>query len=240
MTGPGWAELPTPHVLRDYAFLADGERGILLGPRGDISWMCFPHWHDPGLFSELIGGRGTYQITPVDRYVWGGYYEPGTLIWHSRWVTTSAIIECREALAYPGRADHAILLRRITAVQGNAALLITLGPAAEFGEKPFQRLRRDDHGIWRGGPATCRSHGTEANRHRRTPTVIVDEYSFKNSASTPEKATISSSRSTHATTRPTHRRTPNTCGRERLPPGWRPHRRSTPNRQNTTSGSPTQ
>ena len=50
-------------MLRDYAFLADGERGVLVGPRGDISWMCFPRWHDPGLFSALIGGRGTYQIT---------------------------------------------------------------------------------------------------------------------------------------------------------------------------------
>jgi hypothetical protein len=26
-----------PHVLRDYAFIADGERGALIAPRGDIS-----------------------------------------------------------------------------------------------------------------------------------------------------------------------------------------------------------
>ena len=35
---------PTPHVLREYALLADGERGILVGPRGDFAWMCFPRW----------------------------------------------------------------------------------------------------------------------------------------------------------------------------------------------------
>ena len=184
MTDAARTELPAPHVLRDYAFLADGERGVLIGPRGDISWMCFPRWHDPGLFSELIGGRGTYQITPVDRYVWGGYYEQGTLIWHSRWVTTAAIVECREALAYPGGAEQAILLRRITAVQGTAAMRITLSPAAEFGEEPFQRLRRDDHGTWRGktGDVSVRWHGGESasphpDGHRGR--VLIQELSLE-------------------------------------------------------------
>jgi len=31
-----------PHVLREYALIADGERGALIGPRGDIVWMCAP------------------------------------------------------------------------------------------------------------------------------------------------------------------------------------------------------
>ena len=30
------------HVLREYALLADGERGALVGPRGDIVWLCAP------------------------------------------------------------------------------------------------------------------------------------------------------------------------------------------------------
>ena len=96
------------HVLSDYALLADGERGILVGPRGDFAWMCFPHWDSGAIFSSLIGGQGTYAVTPSSRYVWGGYYEPGSLIWHSRWVTADATIECREALAIPSspaRAD---------------------------------------------------------------------------------------------------------------------------------------
>ncbi|MEO9174043.1 MAG: trehalase-like domain-containing protein, partial [Gaiellales bacterium] len=64
----------SPHVLREYAFLGDGERGILVGPRGDFGWMCFPRWDSDGVFSSLIGGSGVYAVTPSDRYVWGGYY----------------------------------------------------------------------------------------------------------------------------------------------------------------------
>ena len=82
-----------PHVLREYALLADGERGIIVGPRGDFAWMCFPHWDSDAIFSSLIGGQGTYAVTPTDRYVWGGYYEAGSLIWHSRWVTGDATID---------------------------------------------------------------------------------------------------------------------------------------------------
>ncbi len=50
---PAAAELAqtAPHALREYALLADGERGILVGPRGDFAWMCFPGWADDGFFS---------------------------------------------------------------------------------------------------------------------------------------------------------------------------------------------
>jgi len=63
-----------PHVLREYALLADGQRGILVGPRGDFSWMCTPRWDSDAVFSSLIGGGGLYAVTPTDaRFVWGGF-----------------------------------------------------------------------------------------------------------------------------------------------------------------------
>ena len=76
-----------PHVLREYALLADGERGALAGPQGDLVWMCSPRRHSEAVFSSLIGGRGGYAVRPMDRCVWGGYYEEGGLISRSRWVT---------------------------------------------------------------------------------------------------------------------------------------------------------
>ena len=89
-----------PHVLREYALLADGERGIIVGPRGDYQWMCFPQWDSDACFASLIGGRGLYSVTPQQGFVWGGYYERG-LIWHSRWITNDGVVECQEALALP-------------------------------------------------------------------------------------------------------------------------------------------
>lgn len=144
---PPPGEFP-PHVLREYALLADGERGALVGPHGDFAWMCAPSWESDAVFSSLIGGAGTYAVTPVNpRKVWGGSYEDGSLIWHSRWVTTGGIIECREALAFPGDPHVAVVLRRITAVDGPASVLVVLDARAGFGTHKMGYVRADG-GVW--------------------------------------------------------------------------------------------
>ncbi|MVU77276.1 glycoside hydrolase family 15 protein [Nocardia sp. ET3-3] len=139
--------LRQPHVLREYAFLADGERGALVGPRGDISWLCVPGWDSAALFQSLLGGAGVYAVTPVERFVWGGNYDRGSLIWNSRWITDSATIECREALAFPGDPHCAVLLRRLRAVHGRAVVEVELAPSAEFGAEPLTDVRRRGE-IW--------------------------------------------------------------------------------------------
>ena len=139
-----------PHVLREYALLADGERGALIGPHGDIAWMCAPRWDSDAVFSTLIGGGGLYAVTPADPgFVWGGYYEDGSLIWRSRWITTSGIIECREALAHPGDPDTAILLRRIVAHDIPAEVSVVFDPRAGFGHYGMSRVKHE-HGCWTG------------------------------------------------------------------------------------------
>lgn len=122
-----------PQVLREYAFLADGERGIVVGPRGEFCWMCFPRWDSDAVFASLIGGTGMYAVTPRQRFVWGGVYEPGSLIWRSRWVTEGGIIECREALAFPGEPGRALVLRRIIARKGDARVRVVCAPRPGFG-----------------------------------------------------------------------------------------------------------
>ncbi|WP_158021521.1 glycoside hydrolase family 15 protein [Mycolicibacterium chubuense] len=141
--------------------LADGHRGALIGPRGEISWMCAPRWDSDAVFSELIGGNGAFAITPRGRFVWGGHYEDGSLIWRSRWVTTDGITECREALAYPGDPRRAILLRRLVAVQGDACATLTFAPAYGFGRYGMEQLARDEHGRWHAhcGPLRLTVHG---------------------------------------------------------------------------------
>src|ERR1700728_1050382 len=125
---------PLPHILREYSLIADGERGALVGPRGEIVWMCAPAWHSDAVFSALIGGGGSYVICPVDPwFVWGGYYEEASLIWHSRFTTADGVVECREALAFPGEVDRAVLLRRVTAVTGASTVGVRFDPRGGFG-----------------------------------------------------------------------------------------------------------
>ncbi|OBK19700.1 glycoside hydrolase family 15 protein [Mycobacterium asiaticum] len=162
------AESMSPHVLRDYALLADGERGVVVGPRGDYCWLCLPRWDSPAVFSSLLGGRGAYIVCPSGTgFVWGGHYEQRSLIWRSRWVTTDGIVECREALAFPGDRHKAVLLRRIIALDKPAEVRVALDLRADFGAEPMRDLHLGD-GIWTGqcGPHRFRWTGAHDARPR--------------------------------------------------------------------------
>lgn len=137
-----------PHVLREYSLLADGYRGAVCGPRGEIVWMCAPRWHDDAVFSALLGGAGVYAITPLEPAVWGGNYEDRSLIWRNRWVTTSTVVECRDALVYPGRPDRVVLLRRVEAQEREVRLRVELDVRAAFGQERMADLRCDADGCW--------------------------------------------------------------------------------------------
>ena len=141
---------PKPAVLREYAVLADGCRGVLIGPRGDMAWGCMPRWDSAPVFSALLGGEGWWTVTPRGPHVWGGYYEDGSLIWRSRWVSGDATVECREALAYPGVADRAVLLRRLIGLHGTPDVEVRLQLRRSFGERRPTELRRHDDGSWTG------------------------------------------------------------------------------------------
>ncbi|MET8771455.1 glycoside hydrolase family 15 protein, partial [Streptomyces sp. NPDC004658] len=137
-----------PWVLREYAVLADGERGAVVDPEGRIVWLCAPRWHSDAVFSALIGGRGYFGVEPADRWhVWGGYYEDGTLIRVSRWVSADCVIECRDALAMPASVDRLVLLRRMRVERGEAALRLTLDPRPGFGAGRVRDPRLED-GVW--------------------------------------------------------------------------------------------
>jgi hypothetical protein len=108
-------------VLRDYALVADGERGGLIGPRGDMGWLCVPAWDSDAVCSVLIGGAGCYAVTPRDRYTWGGYYDRRSLIWNSRWVTTVGTIEhgCTRHRGVRGAGRMTAVDRQISACGGS-------------------------------------------------------------------------------------------------------------------------
>jgi hypothetical protein len=153
--------------LRQYALLADGERGVLVGPRGDYCWMCLPRWHNGAVFNSLLGGAGVYVVAPdLQRFVWGGYYEQRSLIWRSRWVTADGIVECREALALPADAHTAVLLRRIHVVDGQPRMRIALDVRADYGNYAMSDLSYgEDRGrlVWTGRSGPCRFRWTGAD-----------------------------------------------------------------------------
>jgi hypothetical protein len=101
MTTPETAEHDAypPQALHDYAFLADGERGALVGPRGEIAWLCAPRWHSGAVLSTLIGGTGLYAVTPKGRFVPGGHLE----------LAVDVVPDPVEAAGIPGQFERALV-----------------------------------------------------------------------------------------------------------------------------------
>ncbi|MEV6833892.1 glycoside hydrolase family 15 protein [Streptomyces sp. NPDC051133] len=153
-----------PWVLREYAILADGERGALVDPDGRIVWLCAPRWHSDAVFAALVGGGGYFGAEPDDRWrVWGGYYEDGTLIRVSRWVTADSVIECRDALAMPASEDRVVLLRRMRVERGAGRLRITLHPRPGFGADRVRDPRLEGD-VWTAGAGGLRLRLAGAQR----------------------------------------------------------------------------
>ena len=128
-----------------------------------------------------MAGPGFYAVTPSDPdSVWGGSYEDGTLIWHSRWVTRDSVIVCREALAHPGDPGRAVLLRQVRAVRGHASVDVQLDVRAHFGKERMTDLHHKD-GRWEGrsGGLQFRWSGASGARHGKTGglqhTIELDE-----------------------------------------------------------------
>ncbi|MFD7922616.1 glycoside hydrolase family 15 protein [Streptomyces sp. NPDC059740] len=157
-----------PRPLREYALLADGERGALVGPDGELAWMCAPRWDSDAFLSTLVGGDGVYAVTPRDRSVWAGHHEPGTLIWRSDWTTDrGGSVESREALACPAEPHRAVVLRRVRSRQVPAVVRVLLTPRAGFGAGTLTDVHRDAAGIWtaRAGELRLRWTGAEGGRY---------------------------------------------------------------------------
>ncbi|GAA0316578.1 glycoside hydrolase family 15 protein [Streptomyces polychromogenes] len=156
-----------PRPLRDYVLLADGERGALTGPEGDVVWLCVPGWDGPAVFSELIGGAGAFTVCPQESWkVSGGAYDEGSLIWTARWTLPDAVVECREALAAPAEPHRVVVLRRLRGVTGAARISVRLAVRGEYGGAPAPVLRRVGEGLWEGerGSLRVRLRGVRAAR----------------------------------------------------------------------------
>jgi alpha,alpha-trehalase len=156
-----------PGILRQCALIADGERGALVGSRGEIMWLCVPHWDSPAAFSGLLAGRGRYVANPADPWhAWSGYYEPGTLIWRNRWVG-DVTTECREALAMPADPHRTVVLHRIEAVDGPARINVALDVSAGYGNSGMTGLSREDR-YWTGRSDNIQFRWSGAARARHT------------------------------------------------------------------------
>ena len=120
------------------------------GPRGDIVWLCAPRWDDDAVFSALVGGPGAYAVTPRDAASGAGTTSPAPDLAQPVGHRRHRIMECREALALPGRraprGPAAPDRGRSTAPRTRRRRPARRAPGSA--RTAMSDLHRDDDGAW--------------------------------------------------------------------------------------------
>ncbi len=147
--------------IASYGLLSDCSTAALVGADGSIDWLCLPRFDSPAVFARLLDpDGGHWSIAPVGDCTVTRRYLPGTLVLETTFATVGGTVRLLDALALPpgqrghevGRDAPHVLLRAVTAVEGEVALDMTFAPRPEYGlVTPLMRATADGSRTF-GGP----------------------------------------------------------------------------------------
>ncbi len=162
MGGPCWQRdehdaLP----IASYGFLSDCSTAALVGADGSLDWLCLPRFDSPAVFARLLDpDGGHWSITPVGDCSVSRRYLPGTLVLETTFATPGGTVRLLDALGLPpgqrghdlGREAPHLVLRTVTAVEGQVELELVFAPRPEYGlVEPLMRATADGARTF-GGP----------------------------------------------------------------------------------------
>ena len=118
------------HAIGDHALLADSRTAALVGPDGNVAWMCWPRVDSSPLLMSILDDRhgGTFLVRPAgDAGVQSCAYLESSLVLRTIWRTRTARLIVDDALVLQGSP---CLLRRLHADGGDVAVRTTFRRAA--------------------------------------------------------------------------------------------------------------
>ena len=122
--------------IESLAFLSDGSVAALLGPDGNVEWLCLPRFDSPSVFGAILDRRaGTFRISPTDPGATATQgYLPGSLVLETRWQTADGVVVVRDALLVGADgAREGILLRLLRCESGDMEVGLDCQPAVDYG-----------------------------------------------------------------------------------------------------------
>jgi GH15 family glucan-1,4-alpha-glucosidase len=138
--------------IGDYGFLSDCETAALVGPNGNVEWLCLPRMDSPSVFGSILDrDAGSFRLGPADVSVPAARrYIPGTMVLETSWETRMGWLVVRDALCVgpwhhdsersqshrrsptDHDADH-VMVRLVECVQGSAEIKLECEPAFDYG-----------------------------------------------------------------------------------------------------------
>jgi GH15 family glucan-1,4-alpha-glucosidase len=126
----------SPESLDRYGVIGDTRTAVLVSADGSIDWACLPDFDSPALFAQLLDVRGgCFSIRPATAYTSRQYYESGTNILVTEFMTQSGKICLRDFMPYiPQRKVATAEIHRILeCAEGKMQIALHFAPRFEYG-----------------------------------------------------------------------------------------------------------
>jgi GH15 family glucan-1,4-alpha-glucosidase len=134
-------------AIEDHAVIGDLHTVALVPTDGTIGWRCLPRFDSPAVFASLLDAdRGGSFAVRCEAVRTRQQYLPDTNVLVTRFPGTGSVGEVVDFMAPshdggPPAHPGPLLVRRLRAVRGTVAFMITCHPAFDFG--------------WQDLPCTC-------------------------------------------------------------------------------------
>ncbi|MEO3818466.1 glycoside hydrolase family 15 protein [Plantactinospora sp. B24E8] len=137
--------------IEEYALLADGRSGALVGRDGSVDWWCPARFDGPSVFARLLDNDsgGHWFIRPDGEFDVERQYLDGTLVVRTVFTTRDGSVAITDGLALDAEArGHEIghyppglLLREVEGLSGRVPMVMSYEPRFEYGRVRAHLLR---------------------------------------------------------------------------------------------------
>ncbi|MCB1178080.1 MAG: glycoside hydrolase family 15 protein, partial [Leptospiraceae bacterium] len=87
--------------LENYGIIGDNRTSVLISCDGSIGWACLPDFDSPSVFASILDpNAGYFKISPSTNFKSMNFYEPGTNILVTEFVTSTGKARLRSFMPY--------------------------------------------------------------------------------------------------------------------------------------------
>jgi len=130
---------PDYKPLEAYGLIGDNRTAVLVGADGHIDWACLPDFDSEAVFAAILDPEaGTFAVRPSEPFAARQFYERGTNILVTEFVTANGTVRLRDFMPYvPGRkVPTAEIHRLVEGVSGQVSIEVIFEPRFSFGLYP--------------------------------------------------------------------------------------------------------
>ncbi|WP_439883239.1 glycoside hydrolase family 15 protein [Pontibacter sp. MBLB2868] len=138
------------HPIADHGVIGDLNTVALVGLKGTIDFMCFPHFDSPTIFAALLDKDkgGSFSILPTCNGMKNKQlYLPDTNVLLTRFLSDKGIGEITDFMPVEEQKQGNMLIRRVSCVHGDLTFEMKCSPRFNYARSSHTVIRNNDNEV---------------------------------------------------------------------------------------------